>query len=742
MPDVIGQPIDRVDGRFKVSGRATYTAEFNIPNVAHGVLHMSTIAKGRITGMDISAASRVPGVLAIMNHQSPDKFRRLAGDPMSAPPSPVARRLQLFQDDRVYYANQPIAMAIAETLEAAEEAAALIKVDYAAEKPSITYEQGMPVSYIPQKIGGAGDPAQTNRGNVDQALGSAQVLVTARYETPFQTHNPMEPHATIAVWEGDDRLTLYDTTQGLFGDRDRVANLLGLKPENVRVISLFLGGGFGSKGPTWSHVLLCAMAARGVGRPVKVVLKRPQMFGPVGSRSATRQDIACAANHDGTLTAQRNHTVTHTSSFDEFTESASLPTRMLYSVPNNATQQRLVRSDIGTPSYMRAPGEAPGTYALEVAMDELAYALKMDPLELRLKNYAEKDENQNRPWSTKHLRECYTRGAERFGWSKRPAGVAQTRDGNWLVGSGMATSVYPSRRSPCSARARANADGSMLVEAGTQDLGTGTYTVMTQISAQTLGVDVSRVTFRLGDTRYPETPVSGGSQTAASAGTAVLLACQALRKKMSQVAAADSRSPVYGAAEDDIVFDGGRISSKSQPSRAESIDAMVKRTGLPYIEAEAHAGEPPEEKQYAMDAFGAQFAEVRVDADLGMVRVSRMVGAFGAGRILNAKLARSQFIGGMVWGISFALYEKSVYDERFARIVNNNLAEYHIPTNLDVGAIDVLWVDEFDDKVDPVGVKGIGEIGITGSSAAVANAIYHATGKRVRNLPITPDALL
>lgn len=742
MADVIGEPLDRVDGKLKVTGRATYTAEFNIPNVAHGVLHVSSIARGRIAAMDTQAAARVPGVIAIMNQQSPDRFVRLAKDPMLAPVSSIDRKLQLFQDDRVYYANQPIAMAIAETLEAAEEAAALIKVTYKEETPVVTIEQGQDTAYVPDKMGGAGDPSTSTRGDADEGLAHAPVLAEGVYQTPFQTHNPMEPHATIAVWEGDDRLTVYDATQGLFGDRARIAGLLGLQPENVRVISLYVGGGFGSKGPTWSHVLLCAMAARGVGRPVKLVLQRPQMFGPVGCRSATRQIVACAARKDGALTALRNHTITHTSSFDEFTESATLPTRMLYAVPNNETLQRLVRSDIGTPSYMRAPGESTGTFALEVAMDELSYALNMDPLQVRLKNYAEKDENKNQPWSTKHLRECYQKGADRFGWSKRPPGVRQRKEGNDLIGWGMATAVYPSRRSEASARARVIDDGTVLVQAGTQELGGGTYTVMTQIAAQTMGVDPSRVTFRLGDTRYPETPVSGGSQTAASAGSAVLLACQALRDKLAQMAVADARSPVFGIAANDIVFDSGKISSRTQPARGEPVEAVVKRAGRPYVEAEIDAKPGPEAKEYSMYAFGAQFAEVRVDVDLGMVRVTRMLGVFGPGRILNAKLARSQFLGGMVWGIGFALYEKTVYDERLVRIVNNNLAEYHVPTNLDVGAIEAMWVDEFDDKVDPVGVKGIGEIGITGSSAAVANAIYHATGKRVRDLPITPDALL
>jgi xanthine dehydrogenase YagR molybdenum-binding subunit len=573
-------------------------------------------------------------------------------------------------------------------------------------------------------------------------LAAADARVEQVYTTPFQHHNPMETHATVAVWEGADKLTLYDASQGIFGDRKRVAELLGLQTDNVRVISLYLGGGFGSKGPTWSHVMLCAMAARQVNRPVKLVLARPQMFGPVGCRTETRQTIAAGAKRDGTLTALSNDTLSHTSSFDEFTEPATMPTRMLYSVPNNFTRQRLVRSDIGTPSYTRAPGEAPGTFALEAALDELAYSLKMDPLALRLKNYAEQDEDKMRPWSGKSLRKCYEMGAEKFGWSKRSHEPRSMRDGNTLVGWGMATAVYPARRSEASALARLNADGTIHVDAGTQDLGGGTYTIMTQIAADGVGVRPARVKFRLGDTLYPETPVSGGSQTAASTGSAVYLAARALREKLIQMAITDAGSPVHGANTSDVAIEDGRISLRQKPEKSEAIEMLVVRSGQPYIEGDADTKPGAEAKQYSGYSFGAQFAEVRVDADLGQIRVSRMVGAFGAGRILNAKTARSQFMGGIVWGVGFALYEHSVYDERLGRIVNNNLAEYHVPTNADIGSIETIWVDEPDDNVSPIGAKGIGEIGITGTAAAIANAVFHATGKRVRDLPITLDKIL
>jgi xanthine dehydrogenase YagR molybdenum-binding subunit len=563
-------------------------------------------------------------------------------------------------------------------------------------------------------------------------LAQTAVRIDRTYTTPFETHNPMEPHATIAVWDGPDKLTLYDATQGPFPDRERVATLLGLEPDNVRVISPFLGGGFGSKGPTWSHVVLAAMAARRANRPVKLVVERPQMFGPVGFRSPTRQRIVAGAAPDGTLLALQHDVVAQTSSFDEFVESAAMPARMLYTTPNESTTHRLIRSDIGTPSFTRAPGWAAGTNALEIAIDELAYELRMDPIEFRLKNYAEQDPEKHLPWSSKSLRECYRLGADRFGWSRRPPEPRSMRDGDALVGWGMASAVYPVHRSSGMARARINSDGTILVESGTEDLGTGTYTVMTQVAADALGVPVSRVTFRLGDTAYAEAPISAGSQTATTVGSAVQAAGRALRETLARAAGADPA---------DIAIEGDRVVVRGEPSRSQALQALFG-PGKSFLEVEAGSKPGEEEKQYSMYVFGAQFAEVRVDAALGQLRVSRMVGAFGAGRILNPRTARSQFIGGMVWGIGMALYEDTVMDPRLGRFVNNNLAEYHIPVNADVPAIEAVWVDEVDRHVNPLGVKGIGEIGITGSAAAIANAVFHATGRRVRNYPITLDKVL
>jgi xanthine dehydrogenase YagR molybdenum-binding subunit len=659
----------------------------------------------------------------------------------SAPNGPANRKLNLLQDTRVLYSNQPIGVVIAETFEQATHAAELINVRYIRQPHRVVLERGLAQAYKPEKVGGSGDLPDSNRGDFAQAMSSAEAKVEQVYTGPSETHNPMEPHATIAVWDGP-KLTLYDATQGIFSDRERVASVLQIPPGDIRVVSLFLGGGFGSKGPSWSHVVLTALAARKVRRPVKLVLKRQQMFGPVGFRARTRQTVALGAKSDATLIAVRHDTIAQTSSFDEFVEPASLTARMLYSSPNATTSHRLVRLDMGTPSYTRAPGEAPGNFALESAMDELAYELRIDPLELRFRNYAEQDPETNRPWSSKSLRECYRVGADKFGWGRRAPRVRATRDGHSLVGWGVATALYPTKRSESSAKATLRADGSALVESGTQELGTGTYTVMTQIAADNIGLPPDRVVFRLGDTRFPETPVSGGSQTAASTGSAVMLAARALREKLVQMAISDPQSPLNGLGANDVIIDNGWLTSRNNTSTRETLMTLMQRQGKDNVEAYADAKPGEERKNYSMYAFGAQFAEVKVDEDLGQVRVTRMVGAFAAGRILNAKTARSQLMGGMIWGIGMALMENTIVDPVRGRIVNANLAEYHVPVNMDVPDIDVITVDEEDPYVNPAGVKGIGEIGITGAPAAIANAVYHATGKRIRELPITADKLL
>lgn len=734
----IGAPLDRVDGPLKVTGRATYAYEHQVPGAAFGVLVVSSIAKGRITSIDTSKAAKQTGVLLVMTHENAPKLAPQEKKD-DQPPGPGSA-WQALQDDRVYYAGQPVAVVVAQTSTQARAAAKMVAVRYATEKPENDLDSRIAEAYSPKKAGGGGEPAASNRGNFDAALQNAGHKLDEVYRTPFQFHNPMEPHATLAQWTGPDALTVYDATQGVFGDAEKIAKALGLKPENVRVVSPYLGGGFGSKGPTWSHVILAALAAKQAGRPVRLEVSRPQMFNMVGLRSQTRQQIAMGADSNGGIQALSNDCVSHTSTFGEFVESAALAARMLYESPNNKTSHRLLRSNIGQTSYMRAPGEATGVLALEIAIDEMAYKVGMDPVEFRLKNYAETDPEERKPWSSKSLRECYKQGAERFGWSKRNPKAGSMRARDKLIGYGMATAVYPTRRSEAKATATLRADGSLYVVAGSQDIGTGTYTIMTQVAADSFGVDADRVVFRLGDTRLPKTPVSGGSQTAASTGSAVYLATDALKEKLIQMAASDPRSAVSGVSAQELSVSNGHVVSKD--GKKESLRSLMKRAGQTEVQASADAKPGSEKQEYSMYAFGAQFAEVHIDEELGEVTVARMLGCFGAGRILNAKTARSQFIGGMVWGVSMALYEEAMLDKALGRWVNNNLAEYHVPTNLDIREVDAFWVDEVDHHINPLGAKGIGEIGITGAAAAVVNAIYHATGKRFREVPVTLDQLI
>jgi xanthine dehydrogenase YagR molybdenum-binding subunit len=688
MIPLVGAPIDRVDGPRKVTGAAQYAAEFALPGIAYGVIVGSSIASGRIARIDAGAALKEPGVIAVM---TPVNAPRVDGKKTSA----QDKLLLLLQDDRVYYDRQPIAVVIGETFEAATHGAGLVRVEYIAEKPVTELEHAAP--FKPDKI--LGQDPDSQRGEPDAALSAAAVKTDRTYVMPVENHNPMEPHATTASWK-NGKLTVYDSTQGIFNVRAKLASVFGIPKEDVRVVALFVGGGFGSKGSPWAHTALAAMAAKLVNCPVKLALARPQMFGPVGFRPRTVQRVALGADAQGRLVSSIHEVTAQTSEFDVWTAAPGAITRMLYAVPNQRVTHRLVRLNAGTPTFMRAPGETPGSFALESAMDELAVAAGIDPLELRLRNYAEIDPGEGKPFSSKSLRECYVVGAEAFGWSRRAAHPRAQREGNDLVGFGMATATYPSHRSPAEARVTLNADGTALVQCGTQDIGTGAYTVFTQVAAETLGMPVDKVHFELGDSRLPLSPNSGGSQTTASVASAVYAACQ---------------------------------------------DALAKRRaigGTATVEGFAHAEAGPETEAYSMHAFGAQFAEVHVDADLGRVRVTRFVGAFAAGRILNAKTARSQYLGGITWGIGQALMEHTRHDTRSGRVMNANLAEYLVPVNADIPAIDVHIVPEADPHVNPVGVKGIGEIGIVGVAAAIANAVYNATGVRVRELPITPDKLV
>jgi xanthine dehydrogenase YagR molybdenum-binding subunit len=732
---VTGKGIDRVDARLKVTGKATYAAEFPTANVAFGVIVGAAGGKGKLSAIDTVLAEKAPGVIAVLTHKNAPK---LAG--ASKKGEGIDRVLQILQDDQVHYSDQPIALVVADTLEHASYAASLVKPTVDAASVVLDMEAERPRAYPPKSLNGK--PADSNKGDFDKAFAGAKTTIEQTYTTPDEHHNPMEMHATIAVWQGNDKVTVYEATQGISGVQKKVATLFDLRPDDVRVISHYVGGGFGCKGSPWSHIGLAVMAAKVTQRPVKVMLTRQQMFGFVGHRPSTSQKIALGADAAGKLVAVRHETLSYTSQLDEFIEPAGLSARMLYACDNIRTTHRLVKLDTSTPTFMRAPGESTGTYGLESAMDELAYALGVDPLKLRLDNYAEKDPDEDKPWSSKELRACYKQGADKFGWQKRKKEPRSMRDGRWLVGMGMATATYPANQRDASAIARIRADGTALVQAGSQDIGTGTYTIMTQLASDALGMPIEKVTFELGDSKMPPTPVSGGSMTASSTGSAVKQACLAARGQLVELAIASAASPLHGVAAADVDVDGGFLVSKKDRTKREAMGDVVKRTGKDELAARTDTKPKEERKTHSCHSFGAQFAEVRVDEATGEVRVSRVVGAFAAGKILNAKTARSQFLGGIVWGIGLALTEQTVRDARSGRVVNHSLQDYHVPVNADVPAIDVIMVDEIDPFVNEIGAKGIGEIGITGIGAAIASAVYHATGKRVRDLPITLDKLL
>jgi xanthine dehydrogenase YagR molybdenum-binding subunit len=735
--NIIGAPINRTDGWAKVSGAARYSAEHPVPGLAHAVLVTSTIPSGRVTRIDAAGASEVPGLLLVMTHENVMELPPETKAGKLSPP--IGRLLSLLQDDAIHYNNQPIAVVVADTLEHARDAAARLRVDYQSAPAVLDFELAKEFVHAPDKV--LGEEPDTRRGSLHSGLLSGSARLDQVYTTPFESHNPLEPHATIAAWDGD-RLTLYDSTQYIKGVQTIVAEVLGIAPDKLTVLCPFTGGGFGCKGSVWSHVVLAAMAARQAGRPVKLVLDRNQMFGPVGMRPVTEQRMQLAAMSDGRLTASSHDVVAYTSMIEDWIESSALVTRMMYESPAQETSHRLARMNLGTPTFMRAPGEATGTFALEAAMDELACELGIDPVQLRLQNYTERDPDKQLPWSSKSLRQCYQIGAERFGWSRRNPLPRSMRDGDQLVGWGMATATYPMRRSAASATALMLPDGRAVARSATQDLGTGTYTVMTQVAAEALGVPVGQVAFELGDSRMPPAPVSGGSMTVASVASAVQAAGKALRLKLIGIASADQRSPLFGALPDDVGAEDGWLYLRSDPARREPMGEVVARHGQGPVEASADAAPGDEKKKYSMHSFGAVFVEVHVDEDLGRIRVPRVVGAYGVGRLMNRKTGHSQLMGGIVWGLGMALFEETLIDQRNGRAVNGNLAEYHVPVNADIGTIDVQVVDEDDPHINPLGAKGIGEIGITGVPAAVANAVYHATGRRVRDLPITLDKLL
>jgi xanthine dehydrogenase YagR molybdenum-binding subunit len=741
MAPYIGTATSRVDGRAKVTGAAKYAAEFNVPGLAHASVVCSTIAKGRIARIDTSAATRVQGVLTVLTHEN----RPPMADNDQAYKDDVAPEGSPFRplyDSRIMFSGQPIALVVAETSEVARFAASLVKVQYHQEAHVTDIfrqrDTAVPVRAPTTPMEAAFAPPKP-RGMPDQAIAAAAVRHEAEYYVPVEHHNPMELFASTAIVEGNGKLTVYDKTQGVQNVHKYLCGVFSMKPEDVRVMSPFMGGGFGSGLRPQFQVVLAVLAARALQRSVRVVLTRQQMYG-LGYRPAMIQRIELGANSGGTLDAVAHDAITVTSQYEDHYRQETGWSGLLYTCENAKYAHKLARLDLATSCDMRAPSAATGVYALECAMDELAVALKLDPLELRLRCYSDRDQNTGRPYSSKALRECYRQGASAFGWHQRNPEPRSMRDGSELVGWGMATGIWEALQVPITVRIALGANGHAEVSCATSDIGTGTYTIMAQVAADRLGLPLDNVSIKLGDSTLPQSPVEGGSWIAASVSNGIATTAEAIRDQLLRMARQMPNSPLANATPGEVALADGKLASTRDRSRAVSIADAMRHGSVDRIEQERTVTFA-DDGSYAHNTHSAIFAEVKVDEQLSVIRVTRVVNAVAAGRILNTKTAGSQMLGGVVWGIGMALHEETLVDEKFGRIMNANIAEYHVPVNADVHDIKIIFVDEPDAIVNPLGIKGVGEIGIVGVAAAIANAVYHATGRRVRDLPITLDKL-
>ncbi|WP_181706274.1 xanthine dehydrogenase family protein molybdopterin-binding subunit [Chthonobacter rhizosphaerae] len=707
----IGQPVSRVDGPAKVTGTARYAGEFAPDGLAYAAVVTSTIPKGRIRRIDTTAAETIPGVLAVVSHLNAPSlpYHEMEKRPQVDPKS--GDQLQVFQGPDILFNGQPVAAVVAQTQEIADAAASCIGIAYEEAEARTVFDPGRGREPSEETAKG-GRPGASGRGDADGALAGAAVTVDAAYVQAREHHNAIEPHVTIASWEGD-RLTLYDKTQWVQNVVDEIAHVFGMDKEKIRVISPFVGGAFGSALRTWPHVTIAAIAARMAGRPVRVELSRRQLYNAVGYRPHTEQRVRLGADRDGKLTAIVQEAAAQVATYEEYAETTLQPAETTYSCPNVRTAYRLVEMDVNSPCPMRGPGIVTGLYALEAAMDELAFELGMDPVELRLRNHADTNEKTGQPWSSKELRTCYETGAERFGWANRIPEPRSMRVGTELVGYGMATAIYHADRGAAEMQATVFANGTAVIRSAASDMGPGTYTSITQIAADALGLPVDAVRFELGDSDLPTAPVHGGSITLASVGTAASAACEALRDKLDRL-----------------------------PAKGGSIAETLRANSLDRLDAKGKAAPGEETKTHASSAFGAVFVEVRVDEGLGAVRVKRMVGAYDVGRVVNPKIARSQCIGGMMGGIGMALMEQAEWDERFGKVMNANLAEYLVPVCADTPDLDVVFVPGEDTIFNPLGAKGLAEIAICGVAPAITSAVFHATGRRIRHIPIMAERVI
>ena len=707
--DAIGDPLSRVDGRLKVTGGSKYSGEYKLPNLAYAVLVPASITSGTVTAVDTKEALNAAGVIAVI---TPFNAPKVPGyQPDAAKP---VKGLKLFNDNKVWFNGQPIALVVAETFERATYGASLVKATYDKQPFETDFHKNIDKGVTPQN----GNYKDYVRGEAN-AYKNAPFVIEQEYMLPSEMHNPMELHVTTAIWDGDDKVALYTKSQGVKSSQRAIAAAFNLELANIQINSRFVGGAFGSSLRTWPHEIAAVQAAKMLKRPVKLTLTREQMFTLVGYRPLTIQKIGLGATADGKLTGITHESHSQTSLYEEFTENSVNVSRFLYSSPNANTLYKIVPLNVGVPAPMRGPGEATGSFALESALDELAYKLNLDPIELRLINYTDTDPERNLPWSSKYLKECYEKGAKAIGWEKRQAQPGTNKDGDWLVGYGIGCGAFGAYRSPTQAKIKLFADGSVNIQSATSDIGPGTATSMVLIAADTLGISADRVLFELGNSAFPMAPTQGGSATVSSVGSAVHDACLALKQKLYAL----SGKPADSTDAIDYV-------------------AVMKQNNLPSLELTQESKGGPDAQKYSMYSFSAHFAEVRVHPLTGVVKIKKIVACVDAGKIVNHKTARSQMIGGAVGGVGMAMTEEAIFDDRYGRYVNGNFADYHVPVNADIPQMEAIFIDRPDTIINPIGTKGIGEISLIGVAAALANAVYNATGKRVRDLPITPDKLI
>ncbi len=735
----IGKPTSRVDGKLKVTGAAKYAAEFNVPDLLYGYIVSSHVAKGKITKFDLEKAENLAGVVKIYTFENRPRtawFDYKYRDEIAPPGSPF----RPLYDENVLHSQQPIALVVAEDFETARFAAALVGVDYEVEKHATDLNEKREEAYHPKLR--SNTPPPHERGRPQEAFDAADVQHEAEYLQPVETHNPMEMFASTVHYGADGKLTIYEKTQGAQNCQKWVSGVFNLSADDVRVVSPFVGGAFGSGLRPQHQLFLATMAALDLQRSVRVSLTRQQMFS-IGHRPSSIQNISLGAHSDGTLESITHTAIEETSPYEDYNENVVNWSGVLYQCANVKLDYKSAKLDFATPSDMRAPGAATGLPAIESAMDELSYKLKIDPIELRLKNYAYDDQVLGKPFSSKELKACFEQGAAKFGWKNRQPEPRSMKEGDNLIGWGMATGIWEAMQSQASASAKLYADGRLEVASCTADIGTGTYTVMTQIAAETLGLPLESVEFKLGDSDLPQSPVEGGSWTVSSNGSAVKLVCEAIKKEVFKLTQKMADSPFADVEYEEVIFADGQIKSNSDSSKSISIFEAMRQAKIKAVEEElASKPDMARQSKYTMNTHSAIFAEVKIDEDLGTIHVTRIVSAIAGGRIINPKTARSQILGAVVWGIGQALHEETIVDHNLGRFINHNLAEYHVPVNADIHDIEVIFVEEHDDIINPLGAKGLGEIGIVGVAAAIANAVYHATGKRVRDLPITIDKLL